>query len=300
MTTEYLIVHVPTNAPNLPESLGSKEKFWFDLGGKKALFKRARPGTGEDWAEKVACELCRLLGLPHAIYELATWRGRRGVVSESFVEKDEALIHGNELLQATDRGYPHEVLRPREYRLRIVLKRIEAFGKIPDDSPLVTGGLRTWADLFAGYLLFDAWIGNQDRHHENWGGIFRSATEFRLAPTFDHASSLGRNESDEVRAKRLATKDEGYSVKAYANRAMTPFFQAGTQQCWKTVDAFRFAEAQNPVGARIWLKRLGRIGYEEMEGVFRAIPAPLISEEGIQFALKLLEINQRRLMEVIE
>ena len=28
-------------------------------------------------------------------------------------------------------------------------------------------------DLFVGYLLLDAWIGNGDRHHENWGFIRR-------------------------------------------------------------------------------------------------------------------------------
>lgn len=38
-------------------------------------------------------------------------------------------------------------------------------------------------------------IGNVDRHHENWG-ILRKRVDGewygRLAPTFDHASSLGR------------------------------------------------------------------------------------------------------------
>jgi hypothetical protein len=41
-----------------------------------------KTNLGEDWAEKVASELCKLLGLPHAIYELAsTWEDSRGVIS---------------------------------------------------------------------------------------------------------------------------------------------------------------------------------------------------------------------------
>ena len=68
------------------EPLGTKPKFWFrDEAGDLCLFKEARPNTGEDWAEKIACELAQLLGLPHAEYNLAEWHGRAGVFCQSFV-----------------------------------------------------------------------------------------------------------------------------------------------------------------------------------------------------------------------
>lgn len=47
------------------EMLGSKPKFWFSDGDRRLLFKADDRGTGEDWAEVVACRLCELLGLPH-------------------------------------------------------------------------------------------------------------------------------------------------------------------------------------------------------------------------------------------
>lgn len=50
----------------------------------------------------------------------------------------------------------------------------------------------------AGYVTLDALILNTDRHHENWALIRARSSDGRLihrvAPTFDHASSLGRNE----------------------------------------------------------------------------------------------------------
>ncbi|MEH1947324.1 MAG: hypothetical protein V7K77_10255 [Nostoc sp.] len=67
----FPIIDVPLDAPEADEDLGTKVKFWFRhqyLG--RCLFKKARPNTGEDWAEKIAAELCELLGLPHANYEL--------------------------------------------------------------------------------------------------------------------------------------------------------------------------------------------------------------------------------------
>lgn len=44
------------------EQLGSKTKFWFARGTERRLFKEGRAQTGEDWAEKVAAEIARLIG----------------------------------------------------------------------------------------------------------------------------------------------------------------------------------------------------------------------------------------------
>jgi hypothetical protein len=68
---EFPIIIVTQEAYELSktEAMGSKYKFWFEypeLG--RCLYKQARLDLGEDWAEKVASELCELLGIPHANY----------------------------------------------------------------------------------------------------------------------------------------------------------------------------------------------------------------------------------------
>jgi len=96
MTSEFPILLVTQKAyeASSNETLGSKYKFWFDheeLG--RCLYKQSRENLGEDWAEKVASELCSLLGLPHAVYELAsTWEGSRGVVSPNFLPQGGTLV----------------------------------------------------------------------------------------------------------------------------------------------------------------------------------------------------------------
>jgi hypothetical protein len=63
----FRVVTVPNDAAFLPEQLGTKRKFWFQNDVFfDFLFKEGRPDSGEDWAEKVASELCNLLDLPHA------------------------------------------------------------------------------------------------------------------------------------------------------------------------------------------------------------------------------------------
>jgi hypothetical protein len=123
----YQIISVPDHAANLTEQLGTKPKFWFQ--GKDSgnyLFKEGRLGTGDDWSEKVASELCDLLGLPHAVYDLAVWRGKRGVVCPTFVPEGGLLVPGNELLAEVISEYPaRQFFRVRQHTLEFVLAIIQ-------------------------------------------------------------------------------------------------------------------------------------------------------------------------------
>ena len=43
--------------------MGTKAKFWYLRGTEKWLFKRCRPDTGEDWAEKLGADAEAVAGL---------------------------------------------------------------------------------------------------------------------------------------------------------------------------------------------------------------------------------------------
>ena len=119
----YSIIELADDAPAQLEQLGTKTKFWFrEKDGQKILSKEGRPGTGENWPEKVCCEICRLLGLPHAEYGLAVWKGRKGVITPSFVPEGARLILGNELLVKLIDDYQEgKRMQPRQYTVRTVM-----------------------------------------------------------------------------------------------------------------------------------------------------------------------------------
>ncbi len=58
----------------------------------------------------------------------------------------------------------------------------------PEWCPNLPDGIHSALDVFVGYLMLDAWIANQDRHHENWGAISLN-DGLHLAPTFDHGAA---------------------------------------------------------------------------------------------------------------
>lgn len=279
------------------ESMGSKYKFWFEQENINYLYKQARPNIGEDWAEKVTAELCNLLGLPHAEYELAeTWEGNRGVVSPKFLqEKAEILVNGNDLLIPIVPNYDtFATYKASQHTIDVVLK---AIGSQFTNLPLAWAApstIKTAVDVFVGYLLLDAWIGNGDRHHENWGVISKkmmpNATEtVYLAPTYDHASSLGRELSDENRRKR--------SVEAYANKCSSAFYRSvGDTKPFKTFAVFAYVAYHRPEAANVWLESLSSIPKAKMLEIFTRIPGNRISPIAIDFAQKILEYNQQRLL----
>ena len=306
------ITEIPLHKNESIEPLGTKRKFWFndDNDNLKKLFKIGRPNTGENWVEVVVAEICELLTIPHAKYEFAIWNKKEGTITESFVPKDHRLIHGNELLARTYKLLDKNIIYPmqkdndnksykiREYKLKLVLTIMKAeFLKPPIEYQ--NDKLKNPIDIFIGYIMLDCLISNQDRHHENWSWIISPSNEVFLSPTYDHASGLGCRESDEEKIERLKTKDKRRMVSHFVAKATTPFFDNKDKNL-KTIEAFKFCADSNKSIAINWLEKLESLDINKIRDIFNKIPDGLISDVSIEFALKILEENKKRLMKIKE
>jgi len=316
----YPVIDVSPSAPDALESVGSKRKFWYIRSRNGAdedwLFKAARQNTGEDWAEKVAAELCDLLALPHATYELATWTEEKngeskawdGVVTRRIEDANERLMLGNEVLAGHVNRYPeaegNEYNVNPKYTLDLTLDvlgdddlnvQLESEWSLPD-------AVSTVPEAFLGFLLIDAWIGNTDRHDNNWGILERSTPDGpvrSLAPTFDHASSLGRELTDEVRRERLTTNDKNRTVEAYVERCRSAFVrEEGIEETIHPTHAFQQAAEQHPEAATAWLHRFEDVQPTAVEAIFDRIPGARISDVSTDFALRQLQLNRDALLDL--
>jgi hypothetical protein len=293
------------------EQMGSKQKFWYFPEGRQRawLFKYPRVNsgvtTGEDWAEKVGCEVAELLGLPHARIELAECQGERGTISESFVDKaaGEQLVHGNELLRELDTSYPvmGESYRTPEHTVDNIIDALSSVELPTTWLPLEAG--QGPADLFLGYLMLDVLIGNTDRHHENWGVLVRSSSggqRVELAPTFDHASSLGRELQDVEIVRRLsnpATRGSP-SVEAYANKARSAIYRDSREKKpLLTLDAFECFSSRTLKGKGVWLDKLNQIKDDSLRDAPERIPPQILGDDAREFACKVLTYNKSRLLD---
>lgn len=299
----YPIIEIDSNdVIKQLEQLGTKEKFWFyDKNSEhRKLFKVGRKGTGENWAEKITSELAKLLRLPCADYDFAKWKNKEGVVTNIFVPKDGRLVHGNEILARIDKKYPtHDFYNVKEYKLATVAAIMK--GMKGADLPRGYKGCDRVKDnlgMFVGYLLFDCWISNPDRHHENWGFVLDPAKmSVHLAPTYDHASGLGCRVTDDERVDRITTRDKSYTMRKFVERTKTPFYDKEMKQM-KTIEAFSYISRFDKPAALFWLEKLECITDSEIEFIFDEAPKSLTKNLRIVFALKMLTENRNRLLDL--
>ena len=215
MTDPYPIIEVKREWAREREDMGSKDKFWYlhPKDGIDWLFKYPYRNTGGHWAEKIAAEVANLLEIPHARVELGIFEKNRGSVTKSFTQEDRNLILGNQMLAGTLHNYDYSKKRHHSsHTLANIWKVMDRVFEKPEAAERAKRRI-------AEYLVLDAVIGNVDRHHENWGSLLRwRRTEdvwdldLSVAPSFDHASSLGREFKDTKRDLKLAENGIGAYV----------------------------------------------------------------------------------------
>ncbi|WP_419921647.1 hypothetical protein [Candidatus Poriferisodalis sp.] len=284
------------------ETLGTKPKKWLrdPESGERWLMKyvtnnRNAAGTeypkGDDWSERVANGVALRLGIPAAHTQLAVQRdgGSKyfGIISREVLaphdsrgRKREELIAGNELL-------PHPLTGRSRTGYTLAAVKVALVGV--DPAIAAPEGLTAW-DVFAGYLVLDALVGNTDRHQENWA-VIAGTDSLRLAPTFDHASSLGFLLSDDARFQRLKTSDSGFTPEAYADRATSPF-ESRPHPIALASEALRMCESHV---RDTWMS-----GCEDADYLVEPVslvPADRMSEPARQFAERVMRRNCDRLLQ---
>ena len=299
MSNPYPIVRVQPEWIREPEELGSRQKFWYRNPACAAdwLFKHPREDKGEHWAEKVAGEVASVLGIRHARVELATFEGKRGSVTESFVHEGEALHLGNQVLEGVVHGYNlgkkfHQSSHTLEIIWQAIAKTIE-----PE------GARRAKLDI-AEFMVLDAVIGNTDRHHGNWGLLKKwigsrpeEAERFDVvAPSFDHASSLGRELLDERRNTFLAEDRVGY----YAEKGQGKVYWSENERRGPSpLELVRRAARTYPNLFQPALVKLRGLNRGIVSDLVNRIPNDWISPLAKRFAIELMCYNCEQLQELI-
>lgn len=269
------------------EPMGSKDKFWCQLppeaaGGGRWLFKEPRqePEKIEHLAEKIAQELATLIAVPCARVELAEYGGIRGTISLDVQGSGEVLVHGNEIIAGRVMGYDRTKRRKTTdhtfERIRQAIMEV-CKGTCEEDMR-----------QFAGYLVLDALIGNTDRHHENWALLRRESKEgvtYRLAPSFDHASALGREMRDDRRLQLLREN----RLDAYIQNGPGAIYLAELgEQAVAPMELVKRLAAAFPASFAPWFPALEGVTSENVASIFDRVPNGWISEAQRQFATALI------------
>jgi hypothetical protein len=294
---EYSSLEVEPESLIGDEQLGSKPKAWFLRESEEWLFKEARANTGEDWAEKVAAEVAKVVGVNAAVVELARCQGRNGSASKSFINRSrDNLVHGNELLAGQITGYDrNKRQRQSDHTLENIVATIhKLFSQREDIRDNVLTAL-------ASYMVLDALIGNTDRHHENWGLVLRFSDSpdqpaaLSAAPSFDHASALGRELSDARRAEWIQQNRIG----DYIRRARGGIYlRSGDKHGANPLYLVEVAARAHPGYFRPAIEKIKQASIDDLRSTICNVPRNRMSDIARHFSTEMLIYNHNALIKV--
>jgi hypothetical protein len=216
--------------------------------GQRYLLKFSSHNSREVWAELLASKLAQLATIPcqevtikqipASVYQILKDRQHIGAdvppiatLARNIFPRDYEITYGQRIVNT-----PSDALTLEEIEILIRSRYYS-----PEDI----------LDSFAQMIIFDSWIGNMDRHHENWGVsehiTIRSGQQAiepavlvnkrHFSPLYDHGSSLlfelGENKVKNYLSNKELFKDSYILGKKYTLIKMS---NGSMENVFKVVD----------------------------------------------------------------
>jgi len=182
-------VEVNSWTEDIDESRGRREKIWVLEPETSIRWLRKTPvarAPCECAIEHTVLELARACRLVAATSRPAFWTGaRNGIVVRSFLNAGDSLDSGANVI----RGYAPDVVLDDSPAGHAAHSPALALAALRHRSPALVEPLLCM-------FLFDAWVGNGDRHSENWSIVSRGGSGVLLAPMYDVSSCFGSGLQD--------------------------------------------------------------------------------------------------------
>ncbi len=304
MSEKFPVLAVTDWKISAEEPAGLDEKYWLlnPETSEKWLFKPAVEKHGfrqrEDYSEKISAHLATRLNIPCADVELAIRDGRPGNLSKNLRPNGWSLQPGAILLSEFNPNYVRGAEKPKGrpgHSLRAIQEALAGVERPPDVNlpPDFTA-----FDVFAGYMLLDAWIANRDRHDENWAVLVPGPPHHlderkRLCGTYDLAGGLGYNVSDE-RCDRLLQDANGVA-KWVGDGTAHRFEHVPPKPETLVALAAKALSMASGAAKTYWLEHVMQITESDLTQMVDH--APNLSVACRTFAIEVLRINQRRVLD---
>lgn len=172
--------HYSTGGTRAKKYLQSPEGMFY-------FFKRSQVKPGKDyryefWSEVIAFELGTMLGFPMLRYDVAIHEDVMGCISQSMINSEhEELVEGVKYLQAFAPSYnPTLKDHQKRYTFDLII------------NSLKRAGLAHHLPMLVEVIIFDALIGNGDRHQENWAFISTHVPIHEAIEEMEHTGELDK------------------------------------------------------------------------------------------------------------
>lgn len=263
---------------------GTRTKFWLLEPGTesefktKYLFKIARKETGGHWAEYIASKIGKKLGFNTAEVELARYKSTIGTISKNFRVEKKKLYKNKDLFATRFENFNRYSLH--NYELPYIFDILSAYNIEKE---------------FIDIPVFDLLIANNDRHCDNWG-VLNTPNEIKLAPLYDHGSSLGFNETDNKKSQMLK---DNRMLHGFCNRGKSSIGLPNEKKP-KHFKLLEYIEQRLPTDLEISLNKINSLNEDMIQHILNNISDNVMSSLNKDWIFKLLMYRKQWILEWYE
>lgn len=292
---------------NYPEGARSKKALFpppgieldFIKQTRRYLYKRSvKRYPDQFWGEVVAYQVGGLLGVnvPPAYAAFDSNRNDCGALIEWFYEDGKAIfVPGGNYMQQLMPDYDRKRGMQHNFHSIQILSKAFTNAKITSQK---------WEQYWAEAFLFDALVGNTDRHQDNWGYLFVRSKKLRptaqLSPLFDNGTSLGHERFTDVVANWTDIDYDRYIAKGTHHMKWA---KADAEKCGHVGMIGKMVHAFPEVRAGL-LQKINHFSVEALDNRLAhleqlALPVPLTNARR-RLYVRLIDIRQRNIQSILK
>lgn len=253
-------------------SKGSRRKrIVIDSYGNMAFFKYEGKDylVSEACSEKMCYEIAKILGYDCARIELAIdEQGNLGVLNYLFID-----LGTIEHIDAVSYLNIHENQRSQFYTISNIKKKLDTLNVL------------LFRD-FIKIMIFDALVGEQDRHEENWG-IERTEQGYKMSPLYDNGCNLLREFRDESFAEKFYSGKKSFD--AYIRRSKTILYKENHSVQYKHFELIEYLNQIYHEDVQKELSNLILLTDKNIEIVVNKIPDELLTSRHREYIINYLK-----------
>ncbi len=247
----------------------------------KGIFKYEMydKSCSEACSEKLSYEIAKVLGYDCAHIELALDENDTlGILNYLFVD-----IHEEEHIDAIAYIKKNDEIRSQFYTLENIKKCLDMLN----------------TNLFYQFLkimVFDALVGEQDRHEENWG-IIRKDGEYKLSPLYDNGCNLLREFYKKENAEKYYNGLKDFD--AYIKRSKTLICKKDGSK-YKHFELIEDLYSRYSNQIREEITNLEKLTDLKVENIVNKIPDNIITIKHKEYIMRYIKTRKQILLNIIE
>lgn len=268
---------------------GTRKKFSIiDSKNKnKAFFKYEKYDVSESCSEKISYEIAKVLGYKCAKIELAKdVNNNLGVLNYWFIDlhnEKHIDLQTEEHIDIVSYLNINTKERSKYYTISNIRNQLDKID----------------ANLFKDFIkimVFDALIGEQDRHEENWG-ITKVKNKYTISPLYDNGCSLLKDFKQKEYAEKFYNGEKNFD--AYVLKSRTYIYKEDNKTRYKHFELIKYLYEHYPDDTKNEILNLKKLSDKKIENIINRIPDDLLTNMHKNYIIIYLKKRKKLLLNIL-